>query len=148
MNVCVTLCDAASMIDTVSLLVLVTNTEPSCTVSDVGCRPTLIVSVTVLVARSTTETVPVVGGAGHRVGDDRRAVGLVGRVTGDGRPAAPVGDERLVADDRDVLRGVADRDRGGQRTWSWCRSRPTLVRAVEHGVELRAVRGDRQPVRE
>src|SRR5262245_19788579 len=60
LNVWVTLCDAAPMIDTLSLLVFVTNTEPSCTVSEAGCRPTLIVSVTVLLARFTTDTVPVV----------------------------------------------------------------------------------------
>src|SRR5262249_38686641 len=59
LKVCVTLCEAASMTDTVSLLVLATNTEPPSTVSDAGCGPTLIVPVTVSVSRLTTETVPV-----------------------------------------------------------------------------------------
>src|ERR1700756_5583939 len=60
LNVCVTFWDAASMIDTVSLLVLVTNRSPSCRVIEVGWRPTLIVPVTALVPRLTTEIVPVV----------------------------------------------------------------------------------------
>src|SRR5262249_3132095 len=85
--------------------------------------------------------------AGARVGDDRRAVGEVRRVTGDGRAATTVGDEHLAVDDSDALRRVADRDLSGDGAGRSVDD-AELVDAGLGGVQRLAVGGDPQAVRQ
>jgi hypothetical protein len=60
--------------------------------------------------RSTIDTVLVIAAPGPAIGHDRGAVGEVGEVPAVRRPAALVGDPRLVALEDDLPRSVSNRN--------------------------------------